>query len=90
MSLKKFIKIQNSNASWLGEVPIDIKKIDVKTAENIFYRLDLNLCQEVMYQDGERSHAKAMKFKADQEKAIDDLIALGFAPPNDMYNWSAK
>jgi hypothetical protein len=86
MSLKALVDQHNRMDALFGGKDQWSVTPDAKMAQEMFKRLDSNLSPEVIYQDGERCGAAALKFKAQQLAAIRALEALGFTPVEAMYN----
>lgn len=84
-NLKKFIKRNNDKiAAWAkmghkvqGELPADPKDLTTLQLQNIAIDVARSQEPEVLYWDGERSHAQAMKELAFLKGVETDLATLG-------------
>ena len=93
MSLKKFIEEENSFAtkfpSLKGMPTYDIDALTDKEAQKMFARLDNHLSPENLHQDGERTAAKAERYRKLYTAAIKDLQKKGFKYKGKFHSFEA-
>ena len=62
-NLAIIIEGENRVAKYFNDPLIDINALTKEDAKRLQSRLESNLSPEVLYQDGERSHAEAMRYQ---------------------------
>lgn len=87
MSLKLFLKEENTIARMFGQPEVSVDQIDEMVAQNLFGRLDCMLSPENLSCDGELSRAQVQKRYKCYTQAIRDLQDLGFVYKNRFWSY---
>lgn len=87
MSLRDVVDEHNMFAKLFREEPISLRHLTQTEATKLFHRIDSDLSPEHLHMDGEATPAQAQKSYRRLTQAVAELKALGFVPPEDIYNF---